>query len=68
MSPESTAATWRLNLEQCIYCAHYEALGCTGGAGGTGGARCCMHYDVFLIHDPADEEACPHRRPAEGAE
>ena len=62
MSAESIASTRRLNLEQCIYCAHYEALGCAGGT------RFCIHYDVFLVHDPACEEICPDRSPVKGAD
>jgi hypothetical protein len=61
MSTEPLASTRRLNLEQCIYCAHYEALGCGGGT------RFCMYYDVFLMHDPACKEQCPDRSPIEGA-
>lgn len=61
MSAESVASTKRVNLEQCIYCTHYEALGCGGGT------RFCMRHDVFLMHDPACEEKCPDRSPVEGA-
>jgi hypothetical protein len=62
MSPESITSIKQLNLEQCIYCAHYEALGCAGGT------QFCIHYDVFLMHDPACEDICPDRSPVEGAD
>lgn len=62
MSAESITETKRLNLEQCIYCAHYEALGCGGST------RYCMCCDAFLLHDPACEEVCPDRSPVEGAD
>jgi hypothetical protein len=62
MNTGTTKSTKQLNLEQCIYCAHYEALGCGGGI------RLCIHYDVFLSHDPTCEEICPDRSPYEEAD
>ena len=62
MSAESKASPKRLNLEQCVYCAHYEALGCGGGT------RYCARHDAFLMHDPTCEDACDDRTPVEGAD
>jgi hypothetical protein len=62
MSAESKTETKLLNLEQCIYCIHYEALGCGGST------RFCLRYNTFLMHDPGCEEACPDRSPVEGAD
>ena len=62
MSAESEKETKRLNIDGCIYCFHYEALGCGGSV------RLCMRHDVFLLHAPGCEEVCPDRSPVEGAD
>lgn len=62
MSGESTESQRRLNVEQCIYCDHYEALGCAGSL------QFCVSYDIFLLHDPACAEVCPDRAEIEKVE
>lgn len=62
MDAESVAPTLRTNVEQCIYCVHFEALGCAGSA------RFCMYHNAFLMHDPACKEACSHRQGVEDSD
>ncbi|RJP64264.1 MAG: hypothetical protein C4532_19395 [Candidatus Abyssobacteria bacterium SURF_17] len=59
MHKEPTEQVHQTNLDRCLYCTFFQALGCGGST------RFCTFKNVFLIHDPACEKECSDRREAE---
>ncbi len=62
MRKESSKPTLRKNIDRCLYCVHFQALGCGGSV------RFCIRQDAFLTHDPSLNEDCPYRESVEGAD
>ena len=61
MTSEQTAPTRAVNIELCLYCAYYQALGCGGNL------KFCTYWNTFLSHDPSGK-ACAGRAAVEGAD
>lgn len=56
MQKGPTERVYQTDLERCLYCAYFQALGCGGGT------RFCVLKNVFLMHDPVCKEECSCRR------
>ena len=62
MGNQAAAPTQTANVDQCSCCIHFQALGCAASA------YFCTRKDVFIVHDPALEDVCPHCESVEGSD
>ncbi|RJP19806.1 MAG: hypothetical protein C4520_12010 [Candidatus Abyssobacteria bacterium SURF_5] len=61
MYSEKTAPMRIVNIEECLYCVYYQALGCAGSL------KFCTYLNVLLEHGSGTPR-CRHMAPIEGAD